>query len=145
MNNETDFHSQHIVDDDVALPSGDGSFKGMPKELKMLVTETVARLKDEAYRNGRKATAHKEQQRSEYAATIWATEGRAVRSYQHHKTEEERKAARRKQKAASKANRSPDQIAREKEADRLRKQGNVEGRRETARQTLEAAPDFGKF
>lgn len=117
----------------------------MPKGLKALVTDTVARLKDEAYRNGRTATAYKKQQRADYAEMILATEGRDVRGYKHHKTEEERKMARRKQKAASKAKRSLAQVEREKEADKLRKRGSVEGEREAAKQTLEAAPDYGKF
>lgn len=138
-------HIDSHLDVDEDLGAVKPAIRRMPTELKALVTSTVDRLKNEALRNGRKATAHKQQQREDYAKMILATEGRDVRGYKHHKTDEERKAARRKQKAASKAKRSPAQIEREKEADKLRKRVSNDREREAAQEMLEAAPDYGRF
>lgn len=120
--------------------SGDISSSRMPLALKALVTETVAKLKDDAYRNGRGATKRKAEQRAAYAAVIFATEGRSVRPYEK-ATPERRKA----QKKASKDNRSPTQIEKDREADRLRKRAKTAERKAAAQRDLEAKETFGKF
>ncbi|MFF0949375.1 hypothetical protein ACFYE9_17385 [Rhizobium leguminosarum] len=117
----------------------------MPPELRALVHDAANRLKDENYRNGKKARAHKDQMKADYADVIRATEGRDVRAYVLHGTDEERKKARREQRALSKANRSPDQIAKEREADRERKASKAREKKAAAAKALRSAENFGKF
>nr|WP_298096408.1 hypothetical protein [uncultured Shinella sp.] len=140
MNKQFNQDSQQNINDEAPAASGDISSSRMSAALKTLITDTVAKLKDEAYRNGRGATKRKADQRAAYAADILATEGRAVRSYEK-ATPERRKA----QKKASKDNRSPAQIEKDREADKLRKRAKVMEKKAAGQRDLEAKENFGKF
>ncbi|UIJ96231.1 hypothetical protein Q1M63_24515 [Sinorhizobium meliloti] len=108
--------------------SGDPGFK--ERRLK-LMRDTSDRLHNDALRNGKKAQAHKRKQRADYAQVILETEGRPVRPYE--KASPERRKAQRK---ASKANRSPEQIAREREADKLRRREKRKAEAERQHQAM---------
>ena len=118
-------------------PSDDPAFAG--RRLR-LMKQTASDLHIEALRNGKRAQAHKRKQRADYAAEIFETEGRVVRDYQK-ATPERRK----EQKKKSKANRSPEQIERERIADRLRKQATRDAERlaiEQQRRAIEEGAEF---
>jgi|GEM_PF-4633226 len=105
-----------------------------------LMKQTASDLHIDALRNGKRAQAHKRKQRADYAAEIFEAEGRIVRNYQ--KATPER---RREQKKKSKANRSPEQIERERIADRLRKQAMRDAERlsiEQQRRVIEEGAEF---
>lgn len=140
MNSEFHKDSQRSVDNKLSVASGDISPRRMSPELKALVTATVDRLKDEAYRNGRKATARKAELRAAYADMIMKTEGRKVRKYE--KATPERRQA---QKKVARLNRTPAQIEKEREADKLRKREKAKAQKEAARRDLESGKDYGKF
>jgi hypothetical protein len=141
MNDTNQKDSQQNVDNELDQVPGTIPKKRLSPAMKALITEEVTKRKYDALRNGVKATAYKQQQRDAYEQMIMDTEGREVRSYEKFTSEEVRLMRRRAQKAKSKANRSPAQIEKEREADRLRKTPP----KEDQIKAMEAHPDFGKF
>ena len=71
-----------------------------------------------------------------------AAKGKVVRPRTEHATDEERRNARRAQKAASKANRSPAQIEKERAADRERKAASRRAKKEAAKSAIAAKGIF---
>lgn len=118
-------------------PSGDPGFK--ERRLK-LMRETADRLRTDVLRNGKKAQAHKQKQRADYAQKILETEGRAVRDYE--KANPER---RKEQKKKSKASRSPEQIEKDRAADRLYRENKRKAEREEAERQRQAIEDNAPF
>lgn len=114
------------------------------RRLLNLMEETSAKLRLEAKerakvrRNSPEALAEKANKRADYAEMIWRTEGRLVRDTQK-ATPERRK----EQKKKSKANRSPEQVAKEREADKLAKREKRKREREEAAAKKIANPAFG--
>lgn len=140
MNSSIEDDSQHSVDNDAPANSGGVASRRMSPELRALTEHAANRHKEENYRNGKKARAHKEQMKADYAEMIMRTEGREVRPYEK-ATLERRKV----QKKAWKENRSPAQVEKDREADKLRKRAKAKEKKASVQQALEATENYGKF
>lgn len=140
MNSSIEDDSQHSVDNDAPASSGGVESRRMSPELRALTEHAANRHKEENYRNGKKARAHKEQMKADYAEMIMRTEGREVRPYEK-ATPERRKV----QKKAWKENRSPAQVEKDREADKLRKRAKAKEKKASVQQALEATENYGKF